>query len=133
MNLFVTIFRLMPQRLGWANVISSCRNISGESCGIPHLKFHNQLLNDVAYLLLYQLDCDIKKTTRHLLSILLCMFYSMYHTMIIIDNIKVSNIIFVWKKKADKVRLTLRPAFFYPICRSWPDFLLSEVGRYMYG
>jgi hypothetical protein len=62
-------------------------------------------------LLLYQLDCDIKKT-RHLLSILLCMFYSMYHTMIIIDNIKVSNIIFVWKKKADKVRLTLRPAFF---------------------
>jgi hypothetical protein len=59
-----------------------------------------------------QMVVDIKKTTRHLLSILVCMFYSMYHTMIIIDNIKVSNIIFVWKKKGDKVRLKLRPAFF---------------------
>ena len=27
--------------------MSSCKNISDELCGIPHLKFHNHLLNDI--------------------------------------------------------------------------------------
>jgi len=49
----------------WSYIISF---ISDESCGIPHLKLHNQLpndANDVAYLLLDQLDCDKKKKIRN--------------------------------------------------------------------
>ena len=43
------------------------KNISDESCGILHLKWHNQLpndSNDVAYLLLDQLDCDKKEKKK---------------------------------------------------------------------
>ena len=51
----------MPKRLGYCMSARMSKNISDESCGIPHLKWHNQLPNDVAYLLLDQLDCDKKK------------------------------------------------------------------------
>ena len=64
-------------------------------------EFHQIPLNDVVYLLLDQLDCVKKMKQKDIYcQSFLCIFTA---CMIIIDNIKVSNIIFVLKKRADKV------------------------------
>jgi hypothetical protein len=42
--------------------MSSCKNISDELCGIPHLKFHNHLLNDIT--LSDEVDCVEKRKEK---------------------------------------------------------------------
>jgi hypothetical protein len=58
------------------------------------MKCHNQLPNDIPYLLSDQVDSVAKIITRHL-NPFSCIFTA---CTIIIDNIKKSNIIFVLKK-----------------------------------
>ena len=64
-------------------------------------EFHQIPLNDVVYLLLDQLDC-VKKITKKqdiYCQSFLCIFTA---CMICIDNFRVSNIIFVLKKRPIK-------------------------------